>query len=317
MTALEQLRLLRKLAQEKADFIDEAILKLLDTLDRISPKLADLISKEILNNLDIRDGIVTTTLNNQNKIASIEKLIKDFMAKEGVKVISTMANDLMKISSLNEKYFTKLQGEKIDGTKIEKIILNRLGMDDEGNLKRNGFMKGLFDFEQPKRDIINFAMEKTTNGTGFEDLRSGLKELIVGNENKMGKFKQFYRNAAYDTYVKIDAANGKLYADKLSLNYFIYAGSRRKTSRHFCIERKGKVFSREETDTWKDLIGTTTVDDKGKVVPAGPILVAEDAATYNPFIDRGGYACVDDIMWVGDEVAFSMRPELRNLNNKK
>ncbi|MFT3704652.1 MAG: hypothetical protein QM802_19965 [Agriterribacter sp.] len=270
MNAKDLLKQLRALTEERIGFIDDSLLKLMETLDKIAPKLADLIAKQVISALDVKDGVIVSSTVNQNKIIGIDKVISDFMKSEGVKVISKMANDLAKITSLNEKYFSNLTGEKIDSSKVKNVIYNRLGMDDEGNLKRNGFMKGLFDMQQPRRDIINYAMEKTTTGTGYEDLRKGLRELIVGNEDKMGKFKQFYRNAAYDTYAKIDALNGKLYADKLTLNYFIYAGTRRKTSRHFCIERKGKLFSRQEAETWKDLIGTTTVDEKGKLVPAGP-----------------------------------------------
>ena len=316
MTPHQILKQLLELAERKTGYIDDHLLALEKLLDKLSPKLADAIAAEVLSNLDVKDGVIQPTISNQNKVLAIDSVFNSFMKDEGLKVMTVIANDLMKISSLNEKYFKELSGEKIDNKKINDVILNRLGMKEDGTLKRDGFMKGLFENAETKKAITDFAMEKVTNGTGFEDLRTGLKELITGDDKKMGKFKQYYRNAAYDTYVKIDALNGKLYGDKLGLNYFIYAGTRRKTSRHFCIERKGKVFSREEAEKWHELIGAVTVSNKGKVVPAGPILLTEDATTYNPFIDRGGYGCVDDIMWIGDEVAFSMRPELRETKTK-
>ncbi|MGN6491052.1 MAG: hypothetical protein ACTHLE_03570 [Agriterribacter sp.] len=317
MTSREQLKILRELAEGKSAFIDEQLAKLEKQLDKLGPELANKLAKEFLDQLDVKDGIIEITTTNQSRVAIVDRVVNLFWQERAYKVITAMITDLQKLNTLNEKYFNTLAAERIDNKKILSVINNRLGMNDDGSIKRNGFMNGLITNSAVKNQIRDFAMEKITTGTGFEDMRRGMRELITGNENKMGAFKQFYRNAAYDLYAKVDALNGNLYGDKLELSCFIYAGTRRKTSRHFCIQRKGKVFTREEAAEWKDLIGTYTVGENGKRVPAGPILINEDAETYNPFVDRGGYGCVDDIMWIGDTVALSMRPDLKEYFDKK
>lgn len=307
----EEFRKLRKKASAKTKFVDDQLAKIEKLLDKLGPLLTKQVFNDFMKQLDVQDGIVLNTEQNIRKIALLEKAYDTFMEQQGYKVITKMVADMYSLSGLNLEYFEQLKGSKIQAGRIQRVVFERLGLNEKGELKRNGFMKGLLDDPTVKNNIKKFALDKVIGGTGYEDMRSGLQDLVAGNSDKMGQFKQFYRNAAYDTYARIDALNGKLYGDKLNLKYFIYAGTRRKASRHFCIKRKGQVFSREEAMEWKNLIGTKTTNDDGKRVPAGPIVSGEDVATYNPFVDRGGYGCVDDVMWISDEVAFAKRPDLR------
>ncbi len=311
MTPQQQLRQILKEANAKSKFIDKQLARLEKLMDKLGPLLTKNVFQEFLRDLEVKDGMVLSTEQNIRKVQLIDKAYQTFMEQQGYKLITKMVEDMYSLSGLNLDLYEKLKGDKIQAGRIQRVVYERLGLNEKGELKRNGFMKGLLDDPAVKNNIKRFALDKVMGGAGYEDLRNGLQDVIQGSPDKMGSFKQFYRNAAYDTYARIDALNGKLYGDKLGLNYFIYAGTRRKTSRHFCVERKGKVFSREEAMQWKDLIGTKTTDAKGKKVPAGPIVSGEDVATYNPFVDRGGYGCVDDILWISDEIAFAKRPDLR------
>lgn len=281
--------------------------------------LASLIISDYLQQLDVKNGEIVVSSSNQNKVSLIPVIVNNFMQSQGSKIIVKMAADIEKITAFNTEYFKELTTVKSEPAQVKKIIDNRIGINPDGTLKRDGFMGGLMKNEEVKKEIQDYTLDKVTTGTGYEDLRKGLRTLIAGNdsEEKMGNFAKYYRNVAYDTYARIDAMEGKLWGDKLEMNCFIYAGTRRKTSRHFCIQRKGQVFTREEALEWKDLIGTTTVNEAGKVVPAGPIQIAEDIPTYDPFVDRGGYGCVDDIMWIGDDIALSMRPDLEEYFEEK
>jgi hypothetical protein len=304
---------LQELAELKSQFIDDQLIKFEKLLDRLGPLLNKYIIDEFISKLSVEKGFILSNVQNQRLTALVNQAYETFMINRGYRIMTTMIEDMYALSGYHSDYFNELQGMAVNNDSIKKIVYERLGLNEKGELKKDGFMKGLFDNPSIKNDIRDFALEKVTNGTGFEDLRTGMKDLILGQGDKMGAFKQFYRNTAYDTYAKIDRLNGKLYRDKLGLKYFIYAGTRRKTSRHFCIKRKGKVFSEEEALKWKDLIGTYETDDSGKKVPAGPIVSGEDVATYNPFIDCGGYGCVDDIMWISEEIAFVRRPDLKKL----
>lgn len=316
MDPLKKLAAIRAKAEKRTSFID----KQLDDLEKIIEKMGNLLNKKIveefLNELEVKDGTIVSSAQNQRKIALIEKAYQTFVEQQSYKIINRMIEDIYEFSGMHVDYFQELTGSKLDPKAISSIIDARLGLNEKGELKRDGFMKGLLDDPTVKKDIINYANEKVLGGTGYEDLRKGFRDLIEGDQERMGAFKQFYRNAAYDTYTRTDALNAKLWADKLKVNkYFIYAGTRRKASRQFCIERKGKVFTAEEALEWKNLFGKrkTITDENGKTksVSIAPQVLPEDQATYNPFIDRGGYGCVDDIMWISEEIAFAKRPDLK------
>ena len=68
-------------------------------------------------------------------------------------------------------------------------------------------------------------------------------------------------------------------AEDLGLNYFLYAGGLIKTSREFCIERAGKVFSVAEAKNW----------DNGQDLPVIPYL--------------GGYNCRHTMVFMDLEKA--------------
>ncbi len=295
------------MGQDKAEMIG----KLLDDFDELitrhGARLTRQLIEEFLDKLSTEDGQVLTSEQNMRKTALIDRAWATFQGTFGKEIITDFLSGMQDINDANLLYYRALSDANIRPGDIRGIINARLGIDDKGNLVKDGYMKGLLDDVSVRNRIKQFTYQKIIGGTGFEDLRRGLRTLIEGTPQTMGAFKQFYRNFSYDTYVQVDRLNGALYAEKLGLKYFIYQGTRREGSRYFCLQRKGKVFTTEEAQGWGSLIGTTTVVN-GKRVPAGPIAEKD---TYNPLTDLGGYGCVDIASYISKEVAFAMRPDLR------
>lgn len=71
-------------------------------------------------------------------------------------------------------------------------------------------------------------------------------------------------------------------ATDLDLKYFIYEGGLIKTSRPFCVEKAGKIFTMQDLKSW----------DNGQKLPVIPYL--------------GGYNCRHHINWISDELAKSL-----------
>lgn len=309
-TPEQKLEKLMDLARSKNGYIDESLLKFEKLLKGNASDLVKNLISKVLDEMSVEDGKINTSSSNLLKALGASKIIDNYMQKSGARMIKDLSKSLMKLTDLNHDYYSKVTTKEISKTDIAKIINARLGLTETGNVKKSGFMASLATSPDLKKTIVNFLSDKISTSAGFKEVSKGLKELVAGKPGTPGAFEKYYRNTVYDTFGKVDALNSSLFADKLKLNYFIYAGTRRAHSRVFCLERKGKVFSREEAQGWKDLIGTT-VEKDGKRVPAGPIVTKEDETTYDPLIDRGGYGCVDDINWISDEVAFAKRPELR------
>lgn len=305
-------------SEARAQLISDLFDQFEQLIDRFGLQLSEDIINQMFDKLTTEDGVVLTTAENMRKVAIIDRVWENFQNQQGMQIVSNLITGLDSITKENLKYYRTLSSANINGDDIKNIINERLGLvvkaDGTVEPKKGGYMKGLMDDPTIRNEIKNFTYQKITQGAGFTDLSKGLKNMIVGNEEKLGAFSSFYRNYAFDTYAKIDRLNGALYAEKLKLKYFIYQGTKRKGSRYFCLKRKGQVFTTEEAEEWKKLIGKTleVPGERKKFikVQAGPIV--EDPASYNPVIDMGGIGCVDIASFISEEVAFYMRPDLRN-----
>lgn len=308
------------MSEERAALLSEMMDRLELLIDKSGNLLARRVLEEFLSKLSLEDGNILTDSENFRKLALIDKAWDGFNKSYGQEIITSFITDTETIIAENLKYYREISETAIKSKDIRNIINARLGIDDSGELVKGGYLKGLLDDVSVRNSIKQEAFRNITTGTGYEASRKGMRELIAGNPDKMGSFKQFYRNFTYDTHVQIDRLNGALYAEKLDLRYGIYQGTRRRDSRHFCVERKGKVFSTEEAEGWRDLIGKfITVQGKRgpKKVPIGPIVdkigkySADVKADYNPIVDMGGYGCVDTFSFVSDIIAFQLRPDLK------
>jgi hypothetical protein len=292
------------MGNERAQQIDRLLQAFEDLVDHNAGLLTDGLLQGFVSQLDVKDGIILSNEQNMRKIQLIDRAYKEFADTKGMKIATALLSDMEGIMLLNDKYFEGLQGgRKVKGDDIKNVIRQRLGINEDGELIRDGYMMGLLDDPSVREEIKSFAFNRMPGGAGFQDFRKGLKELIEGSGNEMGTFKRFYRNYAFDSYAQVDALNGQMYADKLGLKYFIYNGGilrdkkGKVRSRPFCVHRAGKVFSSEEAAKWKDDKELTAVDNK---------------STYNWAVQRGGFGCRHSIDYISEELAFEMRPELKD-----
>ena len=295
--------------RKKIGDIDGRLVGFEDLLDTLSDRYKKDVVDKLLLELDIKDGNILPTEANIKKISRLDRYFSDFMQSQGSKMVIKMTQDMSAVLRQNATYFRKVDANRINDEQVRRTIFNRLGLTETGTVKSKGFLGGLLTDTTVKDDVSKYLESQILQGNGFDAVKKGLADMVAGTPEKMGNFKTYYRNIAYDTYTRIDAASSKLHADKLKMDYFIYSGTKRKASRHFCLERKGKVYSRAEAEEWRKLIGKTTTVG-GKAVKIGPMVTKGEEDQYNPLVDRGGYGCVDDIMWIPKEIAFKKRPEL-------
>jgi hypothetical protein len=290
-----------EMADQRALQIDQLLEAFENLIDKNAGILTAKLISGFLDKLDTKNGLLTAE-QNLKKIQLIDRVFSEFASVQGTNIAVALLDDMESIMLLNDEYFKELiGGRQIDNKDIKKILRQRLGIAETGELASNGYMMGLLQDETVKREIIDFAYTRMIPGTGFQEFRAGLKDLIQGDEQRLGSFKRFYRNYAFDTYAQADAMNGALYAKKLDLKYFIYNGGIMRDrkgkvrSRKFCVERAGKVFSTEEAAKWREDPDLTAIDNK---------------ASYSWQIQRGGHGCRHSIDYISKEVAFAIRPEL-------
>ena len=107
-----------------------------------------------------------------------------------------------------------------------------------------------------------------------------------------------------DAYQVTERVASNEFAKRLGLRYFIYSGGLIETSRPFCRKRNNKVFTTEEAERdWpKD---STLPRTKAEKEAGGP---PDD---YSPLEDCGRWNCRHRIMYIDEQAAFVLRPDLK------
>ena len=128
----------------------------------------------------------------------------------------------------------------------------------------------------------------------FADLVTDFQGILSGHKDVRGRPMSMYAKLyANDATMNFMNSVHMKKADDLGIKYFLYYGNLMNTSRDFCIERRGKVFTREVINSWNAL------DWGGKSGPA--------------WTNRGGYNCrhrwvATKKEWLDDDVEVISNP---------
>lgn len=287
-----------KLAGERTALIDKLNVALEKIVGKSQGQLLDLIVSEFVDNLDSKDGQISNTLNNKRLVGLLDAVFKKYGEEHGPAVSGAIVNGVSNVLAFNKRYFGVLD-KPANLVPIQKDVTTAvsswLGV-EEGKVARNGYLDTLVKADSVKQQVKDLAMAKVVGQTGLTELRKSIKEMLGGNPDTLGRLANYYRNFTYDLYSQVDRTAAKITADKLGLQYAIYEGGLIKTSRKFCRERNGKVFTSEEIAEFDP-----------------PEAKQPD---YNPATDLGGYGCRHHLNYIPYAVAVSLRPDLKNDNPK-
>jgi hypothetical protein len=121
-------------------------------------------------------------------------------------------------------------------------------------------------------------------------MRRALQNKIVGNKLA----ERYYSRWTSDIYSQYQRLGANEVRKDIGLRFAIYQGGLIESSRPFCEKRNGEVFHEDEVKSWVNL------EFEGK-----------PETGYNPITDLGGYNCRHRLDWISDELAFRLRPELK------
>jgi hypothetical protein len=309
------------LFDRKKKFIAMAHKRLDKLIDDLSEDLKEEIINEFADRLEKTGGKVDISTANLELIRSIDKVYSKFVKEKLQNLVIEIGTGSLAINSYNVDYFGQFDSNerqfKATVQKIKRIIRDRLGITQNKDgksftLKDGGYMDSMLQDPTVKNQIKNLSYREVLKGSGYQNLKKQLGELIAGNKEKMGAFQQHYSQYAYDIYVQIDRAEAKLYAESLGLVDFYYEGTIIETSRMFCVNHAGKLFNMDEAKKWKDLIGKyETVPGKKpgttRKMPIGPIIPENDIPNYSPIDDMGGIRCRHIPRFISPEIAEKLR----------
>lgn len=292
------------IAQLREDFIRDRTKLLNRRVSASERKLYDVIFKKVIEKFELDGGNIKSSSANVDIANRLDSLYKEFQKGDYMKVIGMFSGDMTEIQSLNKIYFTILteDKEKVDKISIgvDASINKRLGLNTSGKIIKNGFLDKLIKDETFLKDIKKQTYKAVSGGESLKQFTKRISTTITGNKSVNGGLVKHFNTFAYDTYAAVDRTTQKLWAGKLGLKAFIYAGGKIKTSRKFCIKNNGKVFTTDEAKNWEDLIG----QDDGPMWSEG---------TYQPLRDMGGHRCRHSPNFISNREAISRRPELANV----
>ena len=291
---MELHKLLLKSAGDRTKLIDNLLAALEDVVGNAQEDLLQRVVTDWVNKLDTDDtGKIKNTLNNKRLLATIDTVFSSYVKNDGVKIAKEIVDGVRKVVNFNGAYFkqmtTGIEVNKITPL-VNKFIQSWLGLNGNGWLEGNGYLAKLINDPKVLQGLKDMAVRAITGQQGHDAFRSQLKDFIVGNRDKTGILERYYRNFVYDTYSQVDRATSKVYAQKLGLAHALYEGGLIKTSRKFCKEHNGNVYTTDE------------------IAMFDPKVAIPD--NYDPFTDMGGYGCRHHWNWLPETVANVLRPDL-------
>lgn len=247
-----------------------------------------------------------TAQDTSNAIYQLENQIKKFgldahpeTLREYVKSASSLGDlTLMYYSTMYENH-SQLEEIKL---KASQVINKKLGVNEDGSLKKNGFIQKMMLSKSIQKQIIAESRKAISNNYDLNTLKEKLKNLIVGNPElkQNGVIQKHYNTYAKDLLNSVSNNYSNLFAKELDLEHAIYAGGLIKTSHKICIENNGKIFTREQIENLRK---------DPRIVK----MYGDNIDEYDPFTLPGGYGCLHSWDWITPDLAIGRTRE----QNKK
>lgn len=285
-------------SKAREDCIDKATKELKRKVTQFQRILSGNIIDFLTSEITFVGGRAVVNNSNIRKVEALNRIYDE--AKTKSPILKHVINNLVQLQKDNEKYFSKVAGEKIKVTAddVYRSIMLRLGYDvNKGQVITNGFLSAVLNSDDPLTAIKEVALRAIISGLSLSDLKKDVQTAIEGSPDSLGAIERHLNTHMYDIYQQFDRETGRLLAEKLDLKYAIYQGGLIKTSRPFCIERNNRVFTREEIATFG-----TKADKYGGYSSKEIGYFQGKPEIYSPFLDLGGYNCRHQLDWLSNEL---------------
>lgn len=247
----------------------------------------------VIASLDVDSGRLVFNLRNVQQIGAIRKIVTTIMTEEGSGLGRWMGKRMIEMLSLNRLYFKSFLPDPLESVedRVRERTLLRLGYEAQsGNLITGGYLHSIAQDTRVAQAVGASINRSLAARMGLSQFQRDFKDLFV-NPSGLGLVEAHFYTNTFDLFQQYDRAISLDYADELGLNYAVYSGTFKNNTRSFCRARQGKVFSREEIESWRNL----SFQGKPKI--------------YNPATDLGGYNCRHSLDWISDELAERWRNE--------
>ena len=282
----------RQRAKARHKYIQRKNAEMQRQMEKTQRALHTMLQREVMDNLDIQDGMIRKTPRNYQFKARFDQIRTKFIREDYGDFFKWLAVNLNSQVDMVTDYYKSMFTDWKKGTEnnVKTLASRRLGINQDGSL-RDGWLHDLYQDDTYFTTLRQRISRAISTGQSYGEFREEMRTLVSGlsrsttQGRRLGLVETHLRTFVYDVFAQHDRQLVNDYAEDLDLNYAIYSGGEMDTSREFCIERNGNLYSREEIESWANQ------QWPGKSTP------------YDPFIDCGGYNCNHTLDWISDELA--------------
>lgn len=277
---------LDKIYQIKIDFMSNSIESFDKDLKRIQSDLFDMLVTDFISDLTVKDGVIVLNERNGRILTQLNKLLDEFKQQYSDDLFVGLGEKMLKSLELTSDYYIAMTGRKnIIGNLVDRLesYKSLVGLNKNGNLIQGSFLDNLATGTELKTQLSNYMQRAVTTEMDYKSFTKGLKELVKGSDEVNGAMEKYVGTYAHDAFFQQSQMQENTFGEALGLDRFVYTGEIIKTSRPFCIERHGKIFTREQGESWN------SINWAGKI------------PNVDFFAQVGGYGCRHMIRWVTSE----------------
>lgn len=264
--------------------IDDVLADLNKMIPKANSELYDAFL-ELYYSLDKNaSGNIDASVANLNTInafkAKIDKIINEGSYGDAVNEYLKGYNSS---SGYINDYFSSIVDEFKDNDKLYQAILKANINTTTDSLLNAGIDANFTD------PITKVLQDLTTSGSNKADFIATIKANL---NDETGLLSRYVPQVAQDTIKQFQGNYVDTISKDLGLKHYYYRGSKRKTSRPFCLKMKGKYFTEDQ------LKKHVTEESKG----GGWQGMVKGENWSNFMIYRGGYNCVDDCLPISQKI---------------
>ncbi len=238
-----------------------------DHVKRVESALVKL-QKDILNKLTLLrtnkkgqlEGIRLNLKNAQKIHRRVEELFKSDFTNE----MRALIKDFRSVNAAISRSYKYLD-EATEFTDIDNNAMKVL---------RDGVYQDYIEISGTKKQqIIQSMYDLVVGGGDFDDVVTAVQAALTGTTRPGAVGRNLLaeaRTLARDSIMQYQQEVNHLVAEEIGIKHFMYVGDIMATTRDFCRKRVGKVYTRNQIDSW-------TFKWSGKSGPA--------------YTHRGGYNC--------------------------
>jgi len=280
--ALPRVTDLKKIARKRSSILRASESGLIKKTTSQERRLNSYVLNTLIPSLEIEGGRIKNTnanLKKINKAGGLKKFVKNVINGQ---MYEYYLKEFSRITEQTNRYFNQFEPTQATTDRINSRGITTI----------NGFIDEIFDNNEVTKAIQSTLRASITSKQNVSDVKALLTEQIKGTEEKLGSLSSYHYKNGYNEFQKYARGLDEDFSTALNLNYAIYAGGKIKTTRNFCDERKGNVYTREEILSWNDL------EWQGKDPSASVI------------INLGGYNCRHDLDWISYALARRLRNDI-------